>query len=242
MTKYAKHIPNALGFMRALLCVILVPLIVFGTREFTLTIFILYVVAGVSDMIDGPISRRVKGAQSQFGATLDSVTDMLLVFVGILLMMPLLMVTLWGWLFPAYLVALSFKVMSGVIGQIKHKQMVFLHTYTNKLLGFLLFIIPIIYFFSVVVPGAEAAHAALNIYIIFVMVVIYIITAEEIIINLRLIEPCRDIKSVFGVPAANAAIIARRAKNAEQKMEEHSEKNEIIDEIMSDEIIEQQTT
>ncbi|MCL2570090.1 MAG: CDP-alcohol phosphatidyltransferase family protein [Firmicutes bacterium] len=186
-----KHIPNILGVLRILMTIPIIFLTPFGIVS-----MVLYMGAGFTDMIDGPLARRIKDGRSQMGATLDSVADMLLVIVAIVFLMPAM--DIWGWLFLFYIIALSFKIGSGFVGYVKHKEMVLLHTYTNKLLGFLLFITPILYFFF-------GPSLALNIYIIFVGVVIFVITTEEILINLMLKRPCRDIKSVFGIRAANRA-------------------------------------
>ncbi|MCL2756378.1 MAG: CDP-alcohol phosphatidyltransferase family protein [Firmicutes bacterium] len=188
--KIAKHIPNALAIMRIAICIALI----FIPDKLGVTWIVLFIVAGVSDMIDGTLARKIPGAKSQLGAILDSVADMIMVIVAIVFFMPVM--DIWGWLFWGYIAALSFKIMSGFVGYAKHKETVLLHTYSNKLLGFLLFIIPILYWFL-------GTSLGLEIYITFVFAAIFIITFEEILINLLLDKPSRDIKSIFGVRAAN---------------------------------------
>jgi CDP-diacylglycerol--glycerol-3-phosphate 3-phosphatidyltransferase len=151
--------------------------------------------AGVTDMIDGPIARRLK-ATSQSGAIIDSVADM--VFVGFIILLPVM--GLWAWLLLSMYIALAYKVGSGLIGYIKHREMVLLHTYGNKLLALFLFSIPIVYYFV-------GASLFVNIYTLFGMVCIFVITTEEILINLLLSKPNRDIQSIFQVKAVNEALL-----------------------------------
>ena len=193
-----KHLPNALGIFRILLCIPLIFL-----EKFGLVSMIIYITAGLTDTIDGPLARRIKDGKSELGAVLDSIADMVLVIVGIVFIMPAMVLPPFDWLWKAYIIALSFKLSSGLVGYIKHKEFVMLHTYTNKFLAIILWIIPIIYWLSVKLQDLTEASFALKIYIIFVLACIFIITTEEILINLLLKKPSRNIKSIFGVKAAN---------------------------------------
>ena len=211
----AKHIPNALGILRVIICIALIPLMIW--TPFTWYMMLLYILAGVTDMIDGPLARRIKDGKSEFGATLDSVSDMLLVVISIVLLLPAMTTinflgaaiegvqTIPYWMYAAFLISLGFKIISGVIGRVKFGEMVYLHTYSVKLLGFVLFIIPILYYFIFVVGGvtATAAMTVFTVYLCLVIFYIWLITTEEIIINARLKEPCRDIKSIWGIKKAN---------------------------------------
>jgi len=74
MSKYAliidkgdnmKYVPNILSFMRL---IAVIPLLLLTPLE--LPFMIIYVIAGLTDMIDGPIARKFD-ITSQFGAALD---------------------------------------------------------------------------------------------------------------------------------------------------------------------------
>ena len=204
-----KHVPNMLGILRVAL---MIPLIVlFVIDPFSVAAISVFIAAGLTDMIDGPIARRIKGAQSQFGATLDAVADMLMVVVAFIVIVPAMDIYLW--IMITFYSALGYKLLSGLVGQIKHKQTVFLHTYGNKFLALILFALPIMYF------AVEAVPTWLNVYMIFVFVAVFIITTEEIIINLRLRKPALDIKSMFGVNKANAEFEAQQAKVTTQEQQ-----------------------
>jgi len=194
-----KHVPNILGFSRILMCAAIILIVLIIEKPLGMIFLTVYLLAGITDMIDGPLARRIKDAKSDFGAVLDSIADMLLVIVGVFFVVPIMMKErpeIYSWIFISFIIALSFKIGSGLIGYIKHKEFVLLHTYSNKVLAFLLFIIPIIYF-------ARPPIVVLNFYFIFALVCVYIITTEEILINLMLKKPSRNIKSIFGVREAN---------------------------------------
>jgi len=213
-----KHIPNILGFIRIGLCVAI--LVLFLIEPFSVASISVFIAAGITDLIDGPLARRIKDGKSKIGATLDSVADMIMVIVAAAVVVPAMEIALVHKII--FWTLLVFKIGSGVAGQIKHKEMVFLHTYGNKLLGLTLFTIPIFYFFFV--HGADAVPLAFLIYWHFVMFLVLVITTEEYIINLTLDKPSRDIKWVFDVKRENAKTRAASAEKKETPAKEVKEK------------------
>lgn len=204
--KSLKYLPNIITSIRILLCIPIIFLDPLSPVSISL-----FMIAGFTDMIDGPLARRIKNGKSQLGAILDSIADMLLVIIGILVLLPAM--EIFSWLFIAYVIGLAFKISSGFVGYFKHKEMVLLHTYSNKILAILLFLIPIFYFILDVTNAInnQAVYIILNIYIIFSLVCIFIITTEEILINLLLKKPSRDIRSIFDVKAANEALLKKES-------------------------------
>ena len=201
-----KHIPNALCIIRFIMVAMLIPLsfllssrdsIFERTSATPLTIFfvVLYLVAGFTDMIDGTIARKIEGATSNLGAELDSLADMFMVIVAVFFILPL-MGGLWGWVQPAIIIALVFKLMSAVPGLVKHRKVFFLHTISNKVLGFILFITVPMYFFSNGSP-------VVNIYVIFLLIAVFTITFEEMVIIGTLDYPRKDIKGFWQVKSVN---------------------------------------
>ena len=134
-----KYVPNVLSILRL---IALVPLIIL--TPFELPFMIIYVVAGLTDMIDGPIARRFN-VTSPVGAKLDSIADLLLVLVVVFRVLPLLEISTWliVWIF----IAIAIKAVAAVVGFVRHKQLVFLHTYANKLFIFGAFLFPVFYSF-----------------------------------------------------------------------------------------------
>ncbi|MEE3403736.1 MAG: CDP-alcohol phosphatidyltransferase family protein [Acutalibacteraceae bacterium] len=61
---------------------------------FSPAFFALYIVAGISDMIDGTVARKT-GTVSQFGSKLDTVADFLLVIVCLIILLPVIDIPMW---------------------------------------------------------------------------------------------------------------------------------------------------
>ncbi|MCL2570221.1 MAG: CDP-alcohol phosphatidyltransferase family protein [Firmicutes bacterium] len=216
-----RHIPNILGVYRIVTAVALIPLflvILFGDHPFssssTLAIvtIIIFALGGFTDIIDGTIARSIKGGQSDVGATLDGIADMAMVIVSFVIFIPIMSVG--GWVYPVFLAGLGFKIASGVFAQLKHKEnSLLLHTYAMKLLGFLLFLTPILYFFA----GPAAWFTG---WLIFVIVTLVIVIVEEVLINVLLKGASQDIKTVFKVRSENEKILARKAEEVEEMVKQ----------------------
>jgi CDP-diacylglycerol--glycerol-3-phosphate 3-phosphatidyltransferase len=103
----------------------------------TMPFWVLYLIAGLTDMLDGFLARRW-GVESKFGARLDSLADFVFVLVVGYKLFPWLKLpaTLWMMIGLIALVKMINAISSFVV---KHR-IEFLHTTANKLTGFLLFI------------------------------------------------------------------------------------------------------
>jgi len=155
---------------------------------------IFFIAAGLTDMIDGPLARRIKDATSNFGAELDSMADMFMVIVSIFFILPAM--NLWPGFRFTILVALVFKLMSAVPGLIKHRKVFFLHTIANKALGLILFLGAIIYFIF-------GGQLAVNLYFIFLHVAVFVITIEEMVIISMLDYPNKNIRGFWQIKRIN---------------------------------------
>jgi len=184
-----KHLPNAITISRILLTITLI----FIPPLTRLSIFI-FLLAGVTDMVDGKLARSIKDAHSELGAELDSIADMLLVIVTVFVIMPAM--NLWAWLWPGILIALGFKLMSAVPGLVKHRKVFFLHTIANKVLAMILFIGAILYFIF-------GGHTGVNAYIAFLLVAVFVITLEEMVIISLLDYPNKDIRGFWQIKRVN---------------------------------------
>ena len=127
-----KRIPDLLSMSRIVLCL---PLLLVDAM--TVPFWVLYLIAGITDMLDGFLARRW-GVESKFGARLDSLADFVFVLTVGYKFFPLLKLpaTLWMMIGLIALVKTVNAISSYVV---KHK-IEFLHTKVNKLTGFLLFI------------------------------------------------------------------------------------------------------
>jgi len=161
--------------------VLLIPLMLL--TPFELPFMIVYVIAGVSDMIDGPIARKYN-VTSQFGATLDASADILLILVVLFRILPLIEFS--NWIMVWIVIVIVMKALSSVIGYIRHKRFILLHTYANKFFVVVLFLFPIFYTFI-----------ETDIVLIVLLVIATLAFAEDIYVNATSIEVDLDEKGIL---------------------------------------------
>ncbi len=150
-----KHIPNFLSASRITLCL---PLLL--VQAMTVPFWVLYVIAGTTDMLDGFLARQL-GVESNFGARLDSLADFVFVLTVGYKLYPWLKLPAVLWMMIG-LIALVKTVnaisscvvrhkiecleqreppnLFGWLSRDRQRHSQFLHTKANKLTGFLLFI------------------------------------------------------------------------------------------------------
>ena len=102
--------------------------------------YILYLIAGLTDMIDGAVARKT-GTASEFGAKLDTAADFVLVAVCLGKLLPKLSAPLWLWLWIGGIALI--KAVNLLSGYILQKRLVAMHTVMNKVTGLLLFALPL---------------------------------------------------------------------------------------------------
>lgn len=112
----------------------------FIPKTFSIQFYIIYIYCGLTDMIDGFIARKCK-ITSQFGAKLDSIADMIFVFVSILKIIPFIEISVAIYIWITIIVLI--KVFNIILGYIQYKKLTLLHTIANKITGFVLFVIPL---------------------------------------------------------------------------------------------------
>ena len=127
-----KRIPNLLSASRIALCL---PLLLVDVM--TLPFWVLYVIAGTTDMLDGFVAKRW-GVESKFGAKLDSLADFVFVLAVGYKLFPWLKLSDELWMMIG-LIALI-KVANAISSYMVKRRIEFLHTRANKLTGFFLFI------------------------------------------------------------------------------------------------------
>lgn len=130
------YIANYITFSRIILSLSLLffePLsIVFNT---------IYIVAGLSDILDGYIARK-SGTASTFGARLDSIADLIMVTVVLYMYFPLLNLStqVYVWILGIALI----RVLSLTVVYTKFRELGILHSYGNKFTGIILFMTPLL--------------------------------------------------------------------------------------------------
>ena len=101
--------------------------------------YALYLLCGLSDMIDGTVARRTKSA-SDFGARLDTLSDFVFLSVALIKFVPHLHIPVWLWIWVG-IVALI-KLGNAALGFVRAKKLISPHTPLNKITGLLLFLLP----------------------------------------------------------------------------------------------------
>ena len=127
-----KHIPNILSASRIALCL---PLLL--ADAMTVPFWVLYVIAGTTDMLDGFLARRW-GVEGKFGARLDSLADFVFVLAVGYKLFPWLKLPTALWMMIGVIALV--KMVNAISSYVINHKIAFLHTKANKLTGFLLFI------------------------------------------------------------------------------------------------------
>ena len=102
--------------------------------------YALYLLCGLSDMIDGTVARKTKSA-SEFGAKLDTVSDFVFMVVALIRFVPHLHIPVWLWIWIGVIAMM--KLGNVVWGFVRAKKFIAPHTVLNKVTGLLLFLLPV---------------------------------------------------------------------------------------------------
>ena len=102
--------------------------------------YVFYIFCGLTDMIDGTIARKTETVSS-FGSKLDTTADLVFMAVCAVKLLPKINICIWLWIWIAVIAIV--KVTNIVIGFIRRKKLVALHTVLNKTTGLLLFFLPL---------------------------------------------------------------------------------------------------
>ena len=119
---------------------------------FSPAFYTLYIAAGVSDMIDGPVARKT-GTASEFGSKLDTAADFVLVVACLIKLIPAIRIPTWLIIWIAAIAVI--KAINIISGYVMRKELVVLHTVMNKAAGILLFVFPLTITF--IDPGYSGA-------------------------------------------------------------------------------------
>ena len=173
-----KYIPNIFSFSRILLTIPLLFL-----PPFELPFMTIYVLAGLTDMVDGPLARKFN-ITSQFGAVLDGFADVFLALVVLFKVLPVIEFSNWVGIW--IVIVIGMKFLGVAIGYVRHKKVILLHTYLGKFFAFSLFAFPIFYSFM----AADTVLTGL-------LVIATVTFIEDIYINLTSKEVNLDDKGIL---------------------------------------------
>ena len=126
------------------------------TEPFSATFYVLYISAGITDMIDGPIARRT-GTASDRGAMLGSAADLFFVIVCFVKLLPVMGLPVWIYIWVSVIAAV--KVYSLIRAKASKRALSSFHTVLNKISGALLFALPLTMGFTDIRVGSCAVCA-----------------------------------------------------------------------------------
>ena len=137
MNKIMKYVPNALSISR-----IAVAAFLFTFNDLYDYLFLaLYVYCALTDFLDGKIARKYH-CESKFGTALDTIGDAGTYFALLKILATQKMVP--GWIVIWLLVAVAFAVVAAFITLIRFKKFFLPHTFLSKILGGMVFGLPIV--------------------------------------------------------------------------------------------------
>lgn len=102
--------------------------------------YVLYIIAGVSDMVDGWVARKTNTV-SDFGSKLDTIADIIFVVVCLVKLLPVLHLPVWIQVWVSIIAGI--KVFNIVYSYVVRKQFLADHSILNKVTGALLFLLPL---------------------------------------------------------------------------------------------------
>ena len=121
-------------------CRILCSILLLFVPAFSNSFYILYLVAGFTDMVDGPIARKTNTA-NEFGSRLDTIADIVFVVACMIKLLPVLIIPTWLCIWIGVIAII--KVFNIISGYIVQKKLVAKYTIMNKVTGAVLFILPL---------------------------------------------------------------------------------------------------
>lgn len=130
-----KSIANYISITR-----IFISFILALTKPLSISFIVIYLFCGISDAFDGYIARKTN-TTSKLGEKLDSIADLIMVVVLMILLYPIINLTTQTivWIVIIGMI----RAVSIIVAYIKYKTFSILHTYGNKITGLLLFIFPL---------------------------------------------------------------------------------------------------
>ena len=129
-----KYLPNMITstrFVFALLLAFSVPL--------SIMFWVFYALACATDLIDGPIARKLK-VNTNFGSALDTSADIFFLLCIMVCVFPILEITRQSYILIG--IVFLFKAISLLYAYIKFKKIVSYHAYSTKFLALFIFTFP----------------------------------------------------------------------------------------------------
>lgn len=135
-TPALRHLPNCITVLRLIATAGLLFL-----APFEMAFYVVYTLAGVSDVMDGWTARRLK-VSSDFGAKLDSAADLIFYSVMFARIFPALWAGLPRIIWRGVQLVVALRIVTYAFAAVKFRRFAALHTYMNKATGAAVFALP----------------------------------------------------------------------------------------------------
>ena len=119
---------------------VLISIVLLFCPMFSPVFYMLYLIAGLSDMIDGTIARRTNTV-SEFGARFDTAADFVFAVVCLIKFLPVISMPIWVCVWIVIIALI--KIINILSGYIAQRKLVAVHSVMNKVTGVMLFILPL---------------------------------------------------------------------------------------------------
>lgn len=108
---------------------------------FSIEFYCVYTFCGISDILDGFIARKTK-SESRFGATLDSIADVVFLIIASVRLLPHFIMICPAWCICTAIAVALIRIAAYICSIIRFHRFAALHTVLNKLTGAALFLTP----------------------------------------------------------------------------------------------------
>lgn len=113
-------------------CRIIISMLMFLFSVFSPEFYVCYLLAGISDMIDGTIARKL-GTSSKFGEKLDTVADFVFAAAALFKLLPVMEISMVIWIWTGLIAVI--KLINIISGFVVQKRFVTVHSLANKITG-----------------------------------------------------------------------------------------------------------
>lgn len=145
-TPVLRHLPNCITALRLAATAVLLFL-----APFRAAFYVVYTLAGVSDVMDGWTARKLK-VTSDFGAKLDSAADLVFYSVMFARIFPALWAGLPRIIWRGVQLVVALRLITYAFAAVKFRRFASLHTYMNKATGAAVFALPYLAHLPVLTP------------------------------------------------------------------------------------------
>lgn len=183
-TPVLRHLPNCITALRLAATAVLLFL-----APFRAAFYVVYTLAGVSDVMDGWTARKLK-VTSDFGAKLDSAADLVFYSVMFARIFPALWAGLPRIIWRGVQLVVALRLITYAFAAVKFRRFASLHTYMNKATGAAVFALPYLAHLPALTPFCWGLFA-----------LSLLGTLEELIIHIRAKEYNPNNKSLLMMTA-----------------------------------------